>query len=53
MENKAISCHLPIISGFSPYLAELLLEVGGDSLILPDFTTAEVFHLMNLIYSGK
>ena len=53
MDNKHVNCHLLIIGGLSPYFLKLVQEVGGDSLIIPDYTSAEVLFLMNLIYTGK
>ena len=53
MEHKHVNCHLLIIGGLSPYILKLVQEEGGDSLILPDYTSAEILFLMNLVYTGK
>ena len=53
MERQHINCHLLVVGALSPYVLNLVREVGGDSLIFPDFTMAEISFFMNLIYSGQ
>ena len=53
MENKHINCHLLVLGVVSPDFLKLVQEVGGDSLVLPDYSSADIFLLMDLLYTGK
>ena len=49
----AINCHKVMAASLSPFLASLFEESGhADQIILPDFSTNAVCHLMNFLYTG-
>ena len=53
MGGQHVDCHLVVIGALSPYVLDLVQQSGGDCLILPDFSTADIFSLMNINYSGQ
>ena len=53
MEGDHVNCHLLVIGTLSPYVLNLVKDVEGDCLILPDFSKSDILSFMNLAYTGK
>ena len=53
LDGQVVDCHLLALGTLSPFVLNLVEEVGADCLILPDFGKPAILTLMNVVYSGE
>ena len=51
-EGTPINCHTVMLAGLSPFLTKVLLDSGGDQVILADHNISATCGLLNFLYTG-
>ena len=52
-DGRSVNCHKIVAAALSPLMREFFVDSSCDQIILPDFGLAEIYALMNFIYTGQ